>query len=206
MNFSRISLILPLLLFILSGFLIAHYFYNDTRLPISQIQTKQQHSLIKKLMPLEYDNDLINDKIELASLGDLGSANPVPVYRARNKNLPQGIVIFPLAPNGYNGLIQLAISLDYAGTILEIKVLGHNETPGFGDAIDQNVSDWLKRFVGSSHAYTDEDKILNVDHISGATISSNAVIKAVEKCLAFYNREKEKIWAMPVPDQSVTKP
>ncbi len=203
MTFSRISLIAPLLFFILSSFLIAHYFYNDTRIPISQIKTNKQHLLIKQLMPLEYDNDLINDKVELILLGDLGTAKPVPIYRARDNGNPLGIIILPIAPNGYNGPISLAISLSYDGEILATGVIQHTETPGFGDAIDQKVSDWLKRFIGSSFVYPDKDKILNVDHISGATISSNAVIKTIKKCLAFYQREKEKIWAKPQP---VTQP
>ncbi len=83
-----------------------------------------------------------------------------------------GGLVFQLQSNeGYNGLISLWIAIDDSGNIRGVRVYNHQETPGIGDFIDRSVSDWIDRFVGSA------DK--GHDQVSGATITSRAVINAV---------------------------
>ncbi len=83
-----------------------------------------------------------------------------------------GGLVFQLQSNeGYNGLISLWIAIDDSGNIRGVRVYNHQETPGIGDFIDRSVSDWIDRFVDSA----DKDH----DHVSGATITSRAVINAV---------------------------
>ncbi len=191
---SLASLILPLMITMLSGILIINYFVSATREPIRQIKIKKNAELIQKLMPQTngnktYDNDLLKDKIEITALGDLGTSNPVPIYRARKGDQAVGMIILPMAPDGYNGMIKLAVSLDYEGKILIINIIDHNETPEFGDVIHQDNSDWLEGFNGKTSTY-----ITSIDQISGASVSSNAVTTAIIKCLDFYQREKDRLW------------
>ncbi len=83
-----------------------------------------------------------------------------------------GGLVFQLQSNeGYNGLISLWIAIDDSGNIRGVRVYNHQETPGIGDFIDRSVSDWIDRFVGR----TDKGH----DQVSGATITSRAVINAV---------------------------
>ncbi len=192
MNFSRSSLVLTFVVTLLSGMMIIHFFYSITREPIHQAEIKKQAKIIQKLMPLAYDNDLLNDKIERIALGDLGTADPVPIYRARKGNQPIGVIILPVAPDGYSGPIKLAVSINFQGEVLAINILEHHETADFGDAIDQDHSDWLKQFIGKNALDIEEKN--GIDQISGASVSSKAVTTAIMKCLAFYHREKEQIW------------
>ena len=189
MNFSRISLILPLLITMLLGILITNYFVSITRDPIRQIKIKKHAELIQKLVPTAYDNDLLKDKIEITALGDLGTSDPVTIYRARKDNQPIAMIIQPIAPDGYNGMIELAVSLDYEGKILIINILDHNETPEFGDEVHQSNSNWLESFNGKTAI-----DISDIDQISGASVSSIAVTTAIIKSLAFYQREKDRLW------------
>ena len=91
-----------------------------------------------------------------------------------------------MAPDGYNGMIKLAVSLDYEGKILIINILDHNETPEFGDVIHQDNSDWLKNFNGKTS--TD---ISGIDQISGASVSSIAVTTADHKKSGIFIKEKK---------------
>jgi len=196
MNFSRASLISVLMVTLLSGIMITIFFVSVTKEPISQIKIKKHRELIQKLMPLAYNNDLVNDKIEITALGDLGTSNPVPIYRARSyiekADRPVGLIILPMAPGGYNGMIKLAVSIDSQGKILIANILEHNETPAFGDAIHQDNSDWLESFIGKTSTELAEEA--GIDQISGASVSSNAVTTAIIKSLAFYQREKDQLW------------
>ena len=192
MKFSRVSLILTLVVTLLSGIMIINFFYFVTREPISQLEIKQQSELIQKLIPLAYDNDMLNDKIKVTALGESGTSDPVPIYRARRGELPVGVIILPTVPDGDNDPIKLAISIDYQGKILTAKILDHNETPGLGNKNHQDNSTWLIHFIGKNTL--DIAGPNGIDQISGASISSSAVATAIRKSLDFYRSEKDQIW------------
>ena len=204
MTFSRTSLIMAFLITMLSGILITNYFVSITREPIRQIRVKKHAQKIQQLMPLNYDNNLLNDRIKITALGDLGTSRPVSIYRARilGQSItaqPIGVVILPVAPDGYNGSIKLAVSMNYQGGILKVNILKHKETREFGDQIHQDISDWINGFTGKTSI--DLAKISDLDQISGASVSSAAVTEAVIKCLAFYQREKDRIWEQKIKTQ-----
>ncbi|MDI9486079.1 MAG: RnfABCDGE type electron transport complex subunit G [Bacillota bacterium] len=81
--------------------------------------------------------------------------------------------------NGYGGVIRVLVGVDEkTDQILNIKILSHTETPGLGDRIEDE--DFRSRFVGK----TVEDPIAinrDIDGLTGATVSSNAVADAVRK-------------------------
>ncbi len=82
---------------------------------------------------------------------------------------------------GYGGMVKMMIALDTDGNISNIKVLEMMETPGIGDKIYD--PDFLNQFVGKNEEFTTS----NIDVISGTTISSNAVISAMNSALTAYN-------------------
>lgn len=85
-----------------------------------------------------------------------------------------GLVIF--AP-GYSSEIKVMIAVDKQKIIKGIKVLEQQETPGLGSKIAED--EFTEQFKNKKA----EELILgeNIDAISGATISSKAVIETVEK-------------------------
>lgn len=77
---------------------------------------------------------------------------------------------------GYAGPIQLLVGVNPAGEILGVEVVEHRETPGFFRLLPDN--DYFHQFLGLSYA----DPLMpgqDVDAVSGATISSEAVAKAI---------------------------
>jgi RnfABCDGE-type electron transport complex G subunit len=90
---------------------------------------------------------------------------------------------------GYNGTIKFWLAVDTKGNILGVRIYQHSETPGLGDKIELNVSDWALGFIGHSLANTPEDawQVKRdgglFDQFSGATITPRAVISAVRQQL-----------------------
>ena len=87
---------------------------------------------------------------------------------------------------GYNGFMRIVVGIDTAGVIKGVEVLEHHETPGLGAKIDEirpgEKDAWfLRQFVGKS-ARTIAIK-RDIDAITGATISSKAVVDAVNKAV-----------------------
>lgn len=161
---------------------------------------RQQLALkvIKEVLPVQYDNDLFNDRIEIVDKKYfMGKVN---VYRARYHGVPAGAAFLPVIAKGYKARIELAVGLSPEGVITGVRVTRQQETEGQGDRIDQHKSDWILGFDGRSLSNTPaKDWAVqsdggNFDQLSGATISPRGVINAVKKTLDFYTVNRARLY------------
>jgi electron transport complex protein RnfG len=150
-----------------------------------------------------YDNDLYHDTIEVIDPQWLGTPRPVTIYRARKAGEPVAVIINAVAPDGYSGNINLLVAIRHDGILAGVRVISHRETPGLGDAIDAQRSDWILGFSGKS-LNNPEDKGWAVrrdggefDQFTGATITPRAVVKAVQNALKYYAEHQALIFASP---------
>ena len=86
-------------------------------------------------------------------------------------NLCNGVHLVRGKSPGYGGQIYLMIGMRGVN-ILGVRVTEHSETPGLGDFIDVSNSNWILGFV---------DHHRSLDTMSGATITSRSVNKAVAR-------------------------
>jgi electron transport complex protein RnfG len=94
---------------------------------------------------------VVEDRIEVVAPEWLGTDQPVAIYRARKNGQPVALFATPVAPDGYSGPIQLLIGAYADGTLAGVRVLAHKETPGLGDALDENgARRGFWRFAGKS--------------------------------------------------------
>ena len=153
------------------------------------------------LDPTSYDNDLLADRITIASRDLLGTSAPATIYRARRNGQPVAAIIQTVAPDGYRGPIELLVAIAADGTLLGVQVLQHNETPGLGDAFETREVDWLEAFRGLSlakppqHRWTVRKDGGDFDAFTGATITPRAIVKGVRRTLEFYQAQRERIFA-----------
>ena len=160
------------------------------------------HSLVP---PEQHDNDIFVDRIAVTDVEMLGTKDPVMAYRARKEGRSIAVVISPVAPDGYNGSIRLLVAIKYSGELAGVRVLTHKETPGLGDGIEIEKSDWIRSFEGRSLSNPDETKKgWNVkkdggvfDQFTGATITPRAIVKAVHKTLSYYQTHRDQLFETP---------
>lgn len=85
----------------------------------------------------------------------------------------------PLEGDGFQGVIRMMVGVDIeSDKILGMKILEHLETPGLGARIGED--DFQEQFRGKSI----NDKFIpgdDVDGITGATVSSRAVVDGLKK-------------------------
>ncbi|MDT8387977.1 MAG: electron transport complex subunit RsxG [Thiogranum sp.] len=197
-----------LFLFAVLGTGLVAYTYDTTA---ERIANNERRALLRKLNEVvdtdSYDNDIFNDVI-LVQSPLLGTRAPVPVYRARQDGWPVAAVLSPVAPDGYNGAIRLLVGINLDGTVTGVRVLRHQETPGLGDAIEAERSDWIRRFTGKSLNNPDLDgwKVRRdsgeFDQFTGATITPRAVVKAVRNALIYFKANRHQLFAQdPEPEQ-----
>ena len=101
------------------------------------------------------------------------------VYRAMDGKTCVGHV-YELESRGYGGTVYMCVGIDTNGAITEVKVSAHSETKGLGTGAETT---FMAQFAGFS-ANDGEDA--DIDSMSGATVSSNAVKNAVDEALAHY--------------------
>ncbi len=188
-------------LFSLIGIGLVTLVFYITGPKISQNQHDELLRSLKVIMPADlYDNDLVSDALYVTD-SRLGSATPVAIYRARKNAQPVAAVIASSAPDGYNGAIKLLVAIMADGQLAGVRVVSHKETPGLGDRIEAQRSNWILTFNGKSLQQPDE-KLWAVkrdggvfDQFTGATITPRAVVNAVKNTLLYFQQHKQAIFS-----------
>lgn len=83
--------------------------------------------------------------------------------------------------DGYGGPLTIHVALDSAGAITRIRIAEDQESPTLGSKIRKE--EFLQQFYGYDQASRESIQD-NVDTITGATVSSQAVMNGIEKVLA----------------------
>lgn len=177
--------------------------FSTTRAPIAESERQAKLKLFEQvLLASLHDNDLLKDAVKIEAGGDLGNRDETLAYRAKLNGTPSALVLEATAPDGYSGDIKLLVAIRSDGELAGVRVLVHKETPGLGDYIDINRSDWIKKnFDGQSLAKTPDDgwKVKKddgrFDYMAGATITPRAVVKAVHKTLQYFAAHRDALFA-----------
>ncbi|AOE84169.1 RnfABCDGE type electron transport complex subunit G [Pseudomonas sp. TCU-HL1] len=155
-------------------------------------QAADERALLDLLPPGSYDNHPLAQPIALPAHELLGNPAPTQAWLATRDGTPVAVLL-PATAKGYEGPIRLLLAIRPDGRLLATKVLGHRETPGIGDRIEPARSHWLALFSDVSLAGHPEaewrvkaDKG-EFDQIAGATITSRAVVSAIQHALQFFD-------------------
>ncbi|MDR3225016.1 MAG: RnfABCDGE type electron transport complex subunit G [Clostridiales Family XIII bacterium] len=89
---------------------------------------------------------------------------------------------------GFGGTVEIMVGIDGDGAVSGVKTLNHSETPGLGTKA--MTADYLAQYSGVTDIKTkkldkDRAEATEIDTITGATITSNAVYRAVNAALEF---------------------
>jgi electron transport complex protein RnfG len=147
-----------------------------TKEPIASHEKRQRDLALREVFP---DADEFKD------------VTPNKVWEALRKGQKTGHV-FLTQVQGYSGPITLMFGTDSSGAVTGLRILSHTETPGLGAKIT------TAQFRDQFRNKRPEQLILKkdnpargqIDAITGATITSRAVTKAMRSTLESFNREK----------------
>lgn len=169
-----------------------------TREPIALAEQRRALATLTELVPTEqFDNDPVFDRIEQRISG---FDQPAVIHRARLDGEPVALIFDVTTPRGYSGTIRLLVALDPSGTVKGARVLSHRETPGLGDKIEAQRSEWIHQFAGRSldnplpQRWTSSRRGGDFDTLTAATVTSDAVIDAVRRVLLEAEDEDQGLW------------
>ena len=156
----RFGFILSLICAVAATLLAGMNSLTKTRI-IAQARAEEENSL-KEVVP------------EATHFEAVKSGNDTLYYKAHDKGGKLIGVAFKASGKGYSSTIETMVGARRDGTITAIKILSQNETPGLGARVSEN------NFTGQFNN-KDIQGLSAVQAITGASISSKAVIDSVKK-------------------------
>ena len=171
--------------------------YDITKEPIAaqkeKAKTQACQNVFETASSLEaYENfDMGAASAVLAEAGITGADIDEIMYAKDASGSVLGYVITVTDHEGYGGDIQFSMGVTNEGVLNGISLLSISETAGLGMKagdvlVPQFVNKQVERFTVTKSGSTDDSQI---DAISGATITSNAIVNGVNGGLAYYQNE-----------------
>jgi Na+-translocating ferredoxin:NAD+ oxidoreductase subunit G len=195
---------LALFLITLISGLALSYVFEITKAPIAKQQYEKKQKAYQAVFAdasnFTSDEELMN-KITETTLTDINAEYKGitigEVNLASDSNgKALGYIITVTTTNGYKDPITLTVGYSLEGTVTGMEILSINETAGLGMNAaqpafkNQFVNKSVDQFVRTKIGATADNEI---NAISGATITSDAVINAVNAGLGFINEYATEI-------------
>lgn len=200
MNSRNILSNVPLLLLVLLCILLIHFVHQLTRDAIKENERRAALQDLNEVIVQNYDNDIYSDTTVVTVPASINPDRKIDVHLARQGSEVEAMALLPVVAKGYSGPIKLIVGMNTDGSISGIRVISHRETPGFGAAVHHDKSDWLKIFRNAS-LQTQSERDWDIgrdggkfDQLSGATITSRAVINTVHELLIYYNEDPDRFY------------
>jgi electron transport complex protein RnfG len=160
-----------------------------------------ERSLQPALAGLFFDSGVTESMLVLQQPHELPGKDAAIIYRVYAADEPVAALFVVTARNGYAGPIRLLIGVEMDGTVTGVRVLEHRETPGLGDRIETEKSDWVLQFDGHSLRNPEAPKWAirgdggEFDQLTGASVTPRAIIKAIHQTLSYFEANTETIFA-----------
>lgn len=176
--------------------------FNVTKARIAaNEQAYLEQSLAPVLAGVSFDNDISASAYTVPVPHVLPGNEDAVIYPLLEGDEPAAALFVVTAEDGFAGPIKLLIGVDIEGSVTGVRTLEHKETPGIGDGIDINRSNWIEMFRGKSLESPKRDRWTikrdggAFDQLTGASVTSRAVVNAVELTLRYFEVNRDEVFA-----------
>lgn len=161
------------------------YVYELTKGPIAAAKLAKKIKAIDEVVA-EYDNNPVE---EMYKIPIDGSTDSLEVYPAKKEGKLMASAIRSYSPKGYGGNVWLMVGLQPDGSIQNIAVLEHKETPGLGTKM--NDAAFKDQYIGKNPSAFNLSVTKDggdIDALTGATITSRAFSGATQLAFDAYTK------------------
>ena len=166
----------------LSAFVLG-YVHNKTLEPIKEAKNNLELAAIAEVTG-EFDNNPFAEKTIITSKN---KKDKLVMYPARKNGKISSIAIKTYSNSGFGGRMEIMAGFNADGSVKSFKVISSNETPGLGSKVDE------PKFKEQFEGFHPDRQIMKVrqdggdiDAVTAATISSRAVLNALERAFDAY--------------------
>lgn len=182
------NMVLSLTLISLGAAACLGFVYQMTKKPIEISNLNKKLKAIREVVQ-EFNN---NPDAEMYRL-PTGEGDSLDIYPAIRDGKITGYAVNTYTKKGFSGYFSLMAGFRSDGTIFNITVLEHRETPGLGSKMnDPGFKDQFKDKNPASFALKVKKDGGDIDAITAATISSRAFCDAVQRAYNTISKEEYK--------------
>ena len=192
-----------LFLFAVAGVGLVAVVHEQTK---ERIIANEREALLKQLNALvpahTIDNDIVSDLVTVSDPDRLGGKE-TQVYLGRKAGRPVAAVFTSIVPDGYSGPIKMLVAVRTDGSLGGVRVASHKETPGLGDKVEEQKSDWIHSFVDKSldNPLSAKWKVKKdggvFDQFTGATVTPRSIVLAVKNTLVYFRDHGASLFQNP---------
>jgi electron transport complex protein RnfG len=168
--------------------------HNITRQPIIHQKRLKVMRAVSAVLP-PFDNEPDKEVLYLFAESDTqGHKGPITFYLGREGGHLKGLAFKVSSKEGFGGNIEMMMGVTPDGEITGLEILSMAETPGLGARI--NSPEY--KAVFKHKALTDVKWAIkkdggDIDQITGASISSRAVVVALKRGLELFKDNHQKL-------------
>ena len=161
------------------------FIYELTKAPIAEAKRIKKLNAISSTLPA-FDNEPASIAEKLFIDGDT-----VYFYKGLKEGKWIGTAVETFSNKGFSGKIRIMVGFNPDGSICDIAVLEHKETPGLGDRIEKKKSldkktglSWSNQFKGKNPSQKELRVSKDggeIDAMTASTITSRAFCDAVNR-------------------------
>lgn len=166
---------------VVSGLMLS-FVYLQTKEPIQNAQNKMISESMKEVVATEFDNNPYEEKLVVQR-----GKEKFTIYPARKDGYVTSLILKTHSNKGYGGRLDVLVGFSLDGTVGNYKVIKHQETPGLGSRV--NDDSFKKNIIGKKpdkETFKVRQDGGEIDAITGATITSRALIDAIQKAYRGY--------------------
>lgn len=167
--------------------------YEVTKEPIAIQQAKRKNEACKEVFQDAADFEALELSMpEIPEATEKAAATINDVSKAiAEDGTVLGYVLDITTHEGYNGDIQFTMGICMDGTVNGISLLSISETPGLGMKAEEVLKPQFAGKNVSLFSYTKTGALTpdQIDAISGATITTNALVNGVNTGLEYFKTE-----------------
>lgn len=176
------------------------YQITDERIAMNE-QAWLEQSLQPALSGVSFDSGVSESVVTIPAPHTLPGSDDAIIYRVYSGESPVAALFVVSARDGYAGAIKMLVGVDIKGKVTGVHVLAHRETPGLGDRIESDKTDWVRQFDGRSlgEPVVGNWKIKRdggeFDQLTGASVTPRAVVKAIRETLEYFDANSAAVFA-----------
>lgn len=152
-----------------------------------QLQSREQLAVLPHG---SYDNQPLDHPLP-TPVAQRPTSRILAAYRAELAGTPTAIIVITRT-QGYAGPIVLSIAIATDGRLIGSQVVEQQESPGLGARLGDAQVNWLQQFANrhlGNHWALRRDHG-DFDQLSGATVTSRAVISALQEALSYFDEQR----------------
>lgn len=166
--------------------LVLGYVYEQTHKPIAESKDNRELEAISEIIPGGFDNNPFEEKTVITTSDN---QSRLEMYPVRNKGVITALAIKSYTNKAFGGRMEIMVGITLDGKLSGYKVIDHKETPGLGTKVMEEG--FSRQFIGLNPDKVDfrvKQDGGDIDAVTAATISSRAVVDAIQRAFDAYNK------------------